>query len=72
MGIDEIAIQKSIQYKQWSIATEKAQLLANGNEDDIKGMNKSNNPMLGRGSMPSFAMKPLHEISSTKIVEHQA
>lgn len=72
LGIDEIAIQKSIQYKQWSIATEKAQLLANGNEDDIKGMNKSNNPMLGRGSMPSFAMKPLHEISSTKIVEHQA
>ena len=72
LGIDEIAIQKSIQYKQWSIATERAQLLANGSENDIEGMYKSNNPMFGRGSMPSFAMKPLHEISSTKVVEHQA
>ena len=57
LDIAHTATVRAIEYTQWSIATERACIISNGDEDQIAQSNADKCNMLGRGRPPVYRMR---------------
>ena len=70
LGIQEESRARAIEYAQWSIASEKAALLCNGDEWQKSKASCGGESCKGSGIMPTLELKSMATKSSELAVEH--